>query len=129
MEHTSHNDKKNSEIKKRISHLENNMQNSVIESPQQSVSTETIFTNNFDFLIFKMLNILTANDKPVFFIIPPLILVVANFYFDYINPVHLSCTVFILYQYVCGNSFYTFFKNALFYFIVVGAVSFFYFKK
>ncbi|ELQ75367.1 hypothetical protein THOM_1664 [Trachipleistophora hominis] len=105
-----------------------------VNKPASSVmteytQTEAIFSGNFDFLIFKMLNILTANDKPVLFIIPPLILVLLNFYFDYFNPMHLSFTVFFLYQYLCGNSFYTFVTNALVYFLVVGIATFFYLKK
>lgn len=121
--------KKKDTTKRRVTSTKQLSESVMTDDTHTSAPTEAIFSSNFDFLIFKMLNILTANDKPVLFIVPPLILVLLNFYFDYVNPMHLSFTAFFLYQYLCGNSFYTFIANALVYFSVVGVATFFYMRK
>lgn len=81
--------------------------------------SDKIFINNFDFLIFKMFNILTANDKPFIFLIPILILNIANIFYKLFEPIYFSIILFLGYQYICGNSVICFFKNALAYFFII----------
>lgn len=90
---------------------------------------EVIFENKFDFLIFKMLNLLTANDKPFFFMFPIIALSLINFYFSYTHPVHLSISLFFCYQYVCGNSFITCFKDSIFYFTIISIAALLHYSK
>lgn len=120
---------KRTKTRKRNVKTTNQPESFTIESNEPTPQTDTIFSNNFDFLIFKMLNILTANDKPFFFILPPLCFVLLNFYLNWGSPLHFSFVVFFAYQYVCGNSYYTFFKNAIFYFGFVGVATYFYLKR
>lgn len=65
---------------------------------------DSLFTTHVDFLIFRLLNIFTVNDKPWFFMVPILFVSVGNIFLNYFSHIYFSLVLFFVYEYLCGNS-------------------------
>lgn len=79
---------------------------------------DALFTTNLDFLFFKLLNIFTVNDKPLFFIVPILIISLTNIFIEILHPIYLSFILFFAYEYCTGNGIIMMGRDALVYFTV-----------
>lgn len=86
-----------------------------------SNSNDALFTSNLDFLVLKLLNIFTVNDKPVMFIFPVLLVVILNIYFGYFSKIYFALLMFFIYEWGCGNSLIGSSRDALVYFFCVAS--------
>lgn len=82
---------------------------------------DDLFTSNLDFLILKLLNIFTINDKPVIFIFPVLLIAILNIYLGYFSKIYFALLIFFIYEWGCGNSLIGSGRDALMYGIFVMA--------
>ncbi|KRH93500.1 hypothetical protein M153_8230001523 [Pseudoloma neurophilia] len=90
--------------------------NDTFKTETGQTDNDALFTSDLDFLILKLLNIFTVNDKPVFFIFPVIAVVILNVYFEYFAKIYFALLMFFFYEWGCGNSLLGSGRDALVYF-------------
>ena len=93
--------------------------NATLRTETVQTDNDALFTSNLDFLILKLLNIFTVNDKPVFFIFPVMTVVFLNIYLEYFSKIYFALLMFFFYEWGCGNSLLGSGRDALVYFSIV----------